>query len=89
LATFGEAHVFFGLADLEGGFFTATAAFVEVDGFFEGFFTLGGERCRERLEREGVVRIERDNEWLRHYTRHGRPRPPLGTIHAFLDRRSK
>lgn len=40
LTAFGEADIFFGFADLEGGFLAAAAAFVDVDCFFEAFFAL-------------------------------------------------
>ena len=42
LTTFGEADIFVGLADLEGGFLAATAALIDVNGFLEGLLALFG-----------------------------------------------
>mmetsp|Transcript_1098 Transcript_1098/g.1812 ORF Transcript_1098/g.1812 Transcript_1098/m.1812 type:complete len:252 (+) Transcript_1098:3757-4512(+) len=40
LTTFGQADIFFGFTDLEGGLLSAAAAFVDVDGLFEALLAL-------------------------------------------------
>jgi len=68
LATFGESHVFFGFAEWEGGFFAATAAFIEVDGLFEGFLALWMVQIGWREGGVGEKSEKMANDWSRQDT---------------------
>lgn len=70
MSSFGEAGIFGGFADLKGGFFATAAAFVDVDGLFEGLFTLFEKRRGRRRERVRWMVSWSDNIFIKN-RRHG------------------